>query len=118
MEALGQHVQQEAPDELVRMKSHRLPAPRAVGAVVLPAERDAGVVGCNEAAVLRSCSFRSSSARRLRQTRDVDRSRATCDAQPDPFWVTPASPNSIRAERESAYSESGLERAAPGPMKF
>src|SRR6266849_5537810 len=51
MEALGQHVQQEAPDELVRMKSHRLPAPRAVGAVVLPAERDAGVVGCNETAV-------------------------------------------------------------------
>ena len=51
MEALGQHVQQEAPDELVRVKPHRLPAARAVDAIVLPAERDAGVVGCNEAAV-------------------------------------------------------------------
>jgi len=35
----------------MRMKSLRLPARRAVGAVVLPAERDAGVVGCNEASV-------------------------------------------------------------------
>ena len=51
VEALGQHVQQEAPDELVRVKPHRLPAARAVDAIVLPAERDAGVVGCNEAAV-------------------------------------------------------------------
>ncbi len=33
----------------MRMQRHRLPARRAVGAVVLPAERDAGVVGCNEA---------------------------------------------------------------------
>jgi hypothetical protein len=44
-------MQQEALDELVRMKSHGLPAPRAVGAVVLPTERDAGIVGCNEVAV-------------------------------------------------------------------
>jgi hypothetical protein len=40
-----------SPDELVRMKPHRLPARRTVGAVVLPAERDAGVIGCNEVAV-------------------------------------------------------------------
>ena len=51
MEAPGQYVQQEWPDELMRMQPHRLPARRAVGAVVLPAERDAGVVGCNEAAI-------------------------------------------------------------------
>ena len=51
MEALGQHVHQEAPDKLVRGKPHRLPAARAVDAIVLPTERDAGVVGCNEAAV-------------------------------------------------------------------
>ena len=51
MEAPGQYVQQESPDELMRMQPHRLPARRAVGAVVLPAERDAGVVGCNEAAI-------------------------------------------------------------------
>src|SRR5215475_11412706 len=51
---LGQHVQQEAPDELVRMKPHRLPAARAVDAIVLPTERDAGIVGGNEAAV-RDC---------------------------------------------------------------
>src|SRR5271166_4103930 len=50
VEALGQHVQEKAPDELVRVKPHRLPAARTV-AIVFPAERDAGVVGCNEAAV-------------------------------------------------------------------
>ena len=51
MEALGQHVLQEAPDKLVRVKPHRLPAARAVDAIVLPTECDAGVVGGNEAAV-------------------------------------------------------------------
>jgi hypothetical protein len=51
VKALGQHVQQKAPDQLVRVKPHRLPAARAVDAMVLPAERDACVVGCNEAAV-------------------------------------------------------------------
>lgn len=51
VEALGQHVHQEAPDELVRVKPHSLPAARAVDAVVLPAERNGAVVGGNEAAV-------------------------------------------------------------------
>ena len=51
MEALGQHVHQEAPDKLVRVKPDGLPAARAVGAIVLATERDAGVVGGNEAAV-------------------------------------------------------------------
>ena len=51
VEALGQHVYQETPDELLRVKSHRLPAVRTVDAIILPAERDAGVVSCNEAAV-------------------------------------------------------------------
>jgi hypothetical protein len=51
VEALGQHVQEKAPDELVRVKPHRLPTARAVDAIVFPAERDAGVVSCNEAAV-------------------------------------------------------------------
>ena len=51
MEALGQHVHQEAPDKLVRVKPHRLPAAWAVDAIVLPTERDAGVVGYNEATV-------------------------------------------------------------------
>ena len=45
VEASGQHVQQKAPDELVRVKPHRLPAARPVDAIVFPAERDAGVVG-------------------------------------------------------------------------
>jgi hypothetical protein len=44
MEALGRHMQQEAPDELVQMKPHRLSARRTVGAVVLPAERNAGFI--------------------------------------------------------------------------
>jgi hypothetical protein len=51
VEALGQHVHQEAPDELVRVKPHRLPAARAANAIVLPAERNRAAVGCNEAAV-------------------------------------------------------------------
>jgi hypothetical protein len=51
VEALGQHVQQEAPDELVRMKAHRLPAGWAVDAIILPAERDAGVADGNKTAI-------------------------------------------------------------------
>ena len=37
--------------QLVRVKPHRLPTVRTVDASVLPAERDAGVVGRDEAAV-------------------------------------------------------------------
>jgi len=33
------------------VKPHRLPAARAANAIVLPAERNRTVVGCNEAAV-------------------------------------------------------------------
>ena len=51
VEAPGQHVQEKAPDELVRMQPHRLPAVRTGDAIILPAERDAGVVGRDEAAV-------------------------------------------------------------------
>ena len=43
VEALGQHVQEKAPDELVRVKPHRLPAFGPGDAIILPAERDAGV---------------------------------------------------------------------------
>ena len=45
VEALGQDVHQEAPDKLVRVKPHRLPAARAVDAIVLAPERDAGDPG-------------------------------------------------------------------------
>jgi hypothetical protein len=48
---LWQDMKQEAPDELMRIKAHRLPTASALHAVVLPAERDAGIVGCNETAV-------------------------------------------------------------------
>ena len=51
MEAPGQHVHEKAPDELVRVKPHRLPAVRTFDTIVLPAESDAGGVGCDEAAV-------------------------------------------------------------------
>ena len=51
VEASGQHVEEKAPDELVRREPHRLPAVRTVDAVVFPAEGDAGVVGRDEAAV-------------------------------------------------------------------
>ena len=57
VEALGQHVQQETPDELVRVKPHRLPAARAVDAIVLPTERDAGVVGGNCLFAIEAFSF-------------------------------------------------------------
>src|SRR6516162_2529503 len=66
VEALGQHVHQEAPDKLVRLKPHGLPAARAVDAIVLATERDAGVVGGNEAAGSRwrhdACNGRDSAA--------------------------------------------------------
>ena len=48
MEALGQHVKQEAPDELVWVQGHRLPTFRAFDAIVLPVERHAAVVGCDQ----------------------------------------------------------------------
>jgi hypothetical protein len=51
VEALGQHVDQKTPDERVRAKPHRLPAVRAVDAIVLPAERNRAVFGCEEAGV-------------------------------------------------------------------
>jgi len=51
VEAVRQHVQMKAADELVQVKPHCRPAVRPVDAIVLPAERDAGVVGCDEAAV-------------------------------------------------------------------
>jgi hypothetical protein len=51
VEALGQHVQEKAPDELVRVEPHRLPAVWTVDPIIFPAERDAGVVGGDEAAV-------------------------------------------------------------------
>src|SRR3974390_2948616 len=50
-QALGSPGQQKAADKLVRVKPHRLPTARTVDAIVLPPERDAGVVGCDEAAV-------------------------------------------------------------------
>jgi hypothetical protein len=51
VEALRQHVDQEAADELVRRERHRLPALGAFDAVVLPAERDAAVVGRHQPAI-------------------------------------------------------------------
>ena len=45
VEAFGQHVQEKAPDELVRVKPHCLPAAWTVDAIVFPAEGDAGDVG-------------------------------------------------------------------------
>src|SRR5215472_1696280 len=54
VEALGQHVHQEAADELMRGERHRLPAVGAVGAVdavVLPPEGDGIGVGGDQSAV-------------------------------------------------------------------
>jgi len=49
VETLRQHMQQEAPDELVRVKPHVFQR-RAVDAIVLPAKCNGVVIGCNEAA--------------------------------------------------------------------
>ena len=51
MEALRQHMDQEAPDELGRCQCHRLPAGGAIGTIILPAEGDAAIVGGDEAPV-------------------------------------------------------------------
>jgi len=51
VKALGQHVHQEPPDELVRGERHRLPPAGPVGAVVLPAERDAVAIGRDQTAI-------------------------------------------------------------------
>ena len=50
VEAAGQHVDEEAADELVGRQCHDLLPVPALGAVVLPPEDDAGVVAGDEAA--------------------------------------------------------------------
>lgn len=49
VKASGQHVQQEAAHELWRGERHGFVASAALGAVVLPAERDAAIVERHEA---------------------------------------------------------------------
>jgi hypothetical protein len=51
MEVLGQHVHQEAADELVGGQSHRLVSAKSVDAVVLVSEGDAALDGLDEAVV-------------------------------------------------------------------
>ena len=51
VEALGQHVHQEAADELVSCERHGLPPVWPVYAVVLPAKGDTGVVGRDQTAI-------------------------------------------------------------------
>jgi hypothetical protein len=51
VEAAGQHVDEEAADELAGGERHGLVALAAVGAVVLPLERDAAFIAGDEPAV-------------------------------------------------------------------
>jgi hypothetical protein len=51
VEALRQHMQEEAPDELMRGKRHDLVSLRPFDAIVLVLERDASGAGGNQAAV-------------------------------------------------------------------
>jgi hypothetical protein len=51
VEARGQHMHQEAPDELVRRERHGFPAARTFDAIVLPAERHATIIGGDEPAI-------------------------------------------------------------------
>jgi len=45
VQTLGQHVRQEAPNELVGWQRHGLISVRPLDPVILPLERDAGLVG-------------------------------------------------------------------------
>ena len=51
MEALGQHVDQEATDELVGRQRHRLVAARSLDPIVLVLEGDAGLIDCDQAMI-------------------------------------------------------------------
>ena len=51
MKALGQHVDEEAPDELVGGQRHRLVTRGPFDPVVLPLEGDAGRIGCDQPAI-------------------------------------------------------------------
>ena len=51
MKSVGQHMDQEAADELVGVERHELIASVALGSVILPFERDARAVEGDETAV-------------------------------------------------------------------
>ncbi len=51
VKAVGQHMQQEASDEFVRMKAHNLLAIAPVTTIILPAESDVIIVDRDDAAV-------------------------------------------------------------------
>src|SRR5271167_3393214 len=51
VEPAGQHVDQEAADELVDGECHQLAPSLLLGAIVFPLEGDAGIIECDEAAV-------------------------------------------------------------------
>ena len=51
MQALGQHMDQESPDELMRRQRHGLVPAGPLDPVVLVLERDAGLVGADQPAV-------------------------------------------------------------------
>src|SRR6185436_18069485 len=51
VEALGQHVDEEAADELVGCERHRLVSVAALDPVILPFEDDTSLVECDQAAV-------------------------------------------------------------------
>jgi hypothetical protein len=51
VEAVGENVEQEAADELVRAERHGALAVGAVAAIVLVAERDTGLVECDQPVV-------------------------------------------------------------------
>ena len=51
VEACGQHVNEEAPDELVGGQGQGLVAMTAFGAIVLPLEGDTGLIASEQAAV-------------------------------------------------------------------
>ena len=51
VQALGEHVRQEAPNELAGWQGHGLIAVRPLDPVILPLERDAGFVGCDQPAI-------------------------------------------------------------------
>jgi len=69
MEALRQHVHQEAADELVRRQRHGFPAAGTFDAIVLPAKGHATIIGGDESAV-----------------RDGDAMGVACEIAQDLLW--------------------------------
>jgi hypothetical protein len=92
METGGQHMEQEAADELVDGERHDLEAPAFLGAVILPPERHASIVERDEAAVGDGDTVRVRDIEASFDDRDLgivgdQESRRAADRSSAPTWA-------------------------------